>query len=161
MHRPDEKVPFADSIGALALAHQQGKIRFVGLSNVNAAQIEEAVSIVPIVSVQNSYGPANRVAETDGTLDKCRELGLAFLPFSSFGGVAGAKGLGQSGPLADLSTELGISPQRLVLAWLLQKYDRMIPIPGATRNESIEDNAKADEIMLSPDQIAQLEGAFA
>ena len=159
IHRPDDKVPFADSVGALANAHAEGKIRLAGLSNVSAQQIDEAMKIVPIASVQNCYGYGNRGPETDGVLDKCRELGLAFLPFSSFGGVAGAKGLGESGALADVARELGISPQRVVLAWLLQKYERMIPIPGFTRMESIADCAAADEVVLSQGHIARLDVA--
>lgn len=161
MHRPDDKVPFADSIAALAQARQQGKIRMVGLSNVSAAQIDEAIAITPIASVQNSYGLLNRGAERDGVLDKCRELGLAFLPFSPLGGVAGAKELGKTGALAEMARELKISPQRIALAWLLPQYERMIPIPGVSRIESIEDSAQASELALTSEQIGRLNDAFA
>ena len=161
MHRPDDKVPFADSIGAIAEAQQQGKIRFVGLSNVSADQIDEALAITPIASVQNSYGLLNRGAERDGVLVKCRELGLAFLPFGPLGGVAGAKDLGKTGPLADMAKELNLSPQRIALMWLLQKYERMIPIPGVSRIASIEDCAQAAAGVLTTGQIEILNNAFA
>jgi len=159
MHRPDAKVPFADSVGALAEARQQGKIRHIGLSNVDGAQIEEAVSIVPIASVQNSYSLSNRTPERDGSLAKCMELGIAFLPFSPVGGVKGAKSIGASGPVSEIAGELNISPHRVALAWLLHKYERMIPIPGITRVESIEDDAKAAEVVLTQEHMARLENA--
>lgn len=159
IHRPDDEVPFADSVGALAKAKEQGKIRLVGLSNVSVAQIDEALEIVPIASVQNSYGFHNRAPESDGVLEKCRELGLALLPFSSFGGVSGAKGLGQEGALAEVAQELDASPQQVVLAWQLQKYERLIPIPGFSRSETLEDTVRADELSLSPEQIARLDAA--
>ncbi|MBV9851272.1 MAG: aldo/keto reductase [Armatimonadetes bacterium] len=159
-HRPDPNVPFADSVGAFAEARQQGKVKYVGLSNVSPAQIEEALSIVPVISVQNEYSPRHRQPEQDGSLEKCRELGLAFLPWSPLGGIGGAKGIGQEGALAEIARDLGVSPQRVVLAWLLGKYDRMIPIPGASRIESVEDSAKGDEVTLTPDQAARLDAAF-
>ena len=161
MHRPDDRVPFADSVGAMSQARQEGKIRLIGLSNVSASQIEEALKITPIASVQNSYGLLNRGAERDGVLAKCRALGLAFLPFSPLGGVAGAKDLGKTGALAELAQELGMSPQRIALAWILQKDSCMIPIPGFSRVESLEDSAQAENVELTKQQIARLEAAYA
>ena len=159
-HRPDPGVPFADSVGAFAEARQQGKVQYVGLSNVSPAQIEEAAAIVPILSVQNQYSPTHRQPERDGSLDKCRELGLAFLPWSPLGGMGGAKGIGREGAPAEIAQQLGVSPQRVVLAWLLGKYDRLIPIPGASRVESVADSARGDEVTLTPEQAAQLDAAF-
>ncbi len=159
-HRPDPNVPFADSVGAFAEARRQGKVKYVGLSNVSPAQIEEAMGIVPILSVQNQYSPTHRQPERDGSLEKCRELGLAFLPWSPLGGIGGAKGIGKEGPLAEIARDLNVSPQRVVLAWLLGKYDLLIPIPGASRVESVEDSARGDEVSLTPDQAARLDAAF-
>ncbi len=159
-HRPDPAVPFADSVGVFADAHRAGKVRFVGLSNVSPAQIEEALSLVPIASVQNQFSPTHRQPERDGSLDKCRELGIAFLPWSPLGGMGGAKGIGQNETLASIASDLGISPQRVVLGWLLAKYDRLIPIPGASRVESVEDSAHGGEVVLSSEQIERLNGAF-
>ena len=156
-HRPDPNVPFADTVGAFADAKAQGKVKFVGLSNVSPEQIDIANKIVPIVSVQNRYSPIDRTPETDGVLAKCKELGLALLPYSPLGGMGGAKHIGQSseafGKLAD---ELGASPQQVALAWLLSKYDRIIPIPGASRIESVANSAKADGLKLTAEQIARL-----
>jgi aryl-alcohol dehydrogenase-like predicted oxidoreductase len=160
LHAPDGKTPFADSIGAIAEAKQQGKIRLVGLSNVTAAQIEEAAAIVPLASVQNHYSFHSRNPEEDGVLDKCRELGLAFLPYSPFGGMDEAKQLGQTGVLAEVAKQLNSSPQQTVLAWLLRKYDGIIPIPGMSRIESMEDNIKAQDIVVTDAQFEQLNAAI-
>jgi aryl-alcohol dehydrogenase-like predicted oxidoreductase len=159
LHAPDATTPFADSIGAVAEAQQEGKIRLVGLSNVSAAQIEEAAAIVPIATVQNSYSFHYRGPERDGVLDKCRELGLALLPYSPLGGMNDAKDLGRTGILAALARELKASPHQTVLAWLLHRYDRMIPIPGMSRIESLEDSAKAADITLSGEQMEKLDAA--
>ena len=160
-HRPDPNVPYADSLGVFAEAKQQGKVRHVGISNVNPQQIEQAVAIAGAVSVQNQYNPTQRRPETDGSLEKSRELGLAFLPWGPLGGMNGAKGIGQKEELAALAAELGISPQRVVLGWLLAKYDRMIPIPGASRTESVQDSAQGGDVVLTAAQVALLDAAFA
>jgi aryl-alcohol dehydrogenase-like predicted oxidoreductase len=159
LHAPDSKTPFADSVGAIAEAKQHGKIRLVGLSNVNVMQIEEAAAIFPLTSIQNSYSFSSRNPEHDGVLEKCRELGLAFLPYSPFGGMDDAKNLGQTGILAAVAAELNASPQQTVLAWLLQKYEKMIPIPGMSRIQSLEDNVKALNITLTSEQFEQLNAA--
>ena len=162
-HRPDPNVPFADSVGVFAEARQQGKVRHIGLSNVSPQQIDEAIAIAGsdgIASVQNQYSPTHRQPETDGALEKCRELGLAFLPWSPLGGMGGAKGVGKNETLASLAQALGISPQRVVLSWHLAKYDRMIPIPGASRIESVDDSAQGGDTTLSAEQIGALDAAF-
>jgi len=160
-HRPDPNVPFEDSIGAFAEARAQGKVKFVGISNVSAAQIDSAIKIVPIVSVQNRYSPIDRSPERDGVLAKCRELGLALLPYSPLGGMGGAKNIGQSGAFGRVAEALSVSPQQIALAWLLAKYDRVIPIPGASRIASTVDSAKASEIVLTPVQIRELDESVA
>jgi aryl-alcohol dehydrogenase-like predicted oxidoreductase len=158
-HAPDTKVPFEDSIGAIAQAHQAGKIRLVGLSNVSAAQIETARQIVPISVIQNRYGFHHREPEEDGVLEKCRELGITFLPYSPLGGMSGASDLARNGVLSQIAAELGVSPQRVVLAWLLGKYEKMIPIPGVRRIETLEDSAGAADVVLSDEQQARLDAA--
>ena len=160
-HRPDPKVPFADSVGVFAQAHKEGKVRFVGLSNVSPEQIEIALSLVPVASVQNQFSPTHLAPELDGSLQKCRELGIAFLPWSPLGGMGGAKGIGSNETLASIAKELGISPQRVVLGWHLAKYDRLIPIPGASRIESVEDSAHGGDVVLTPEHVARLDAAFA
>jgi aryl-alcohol dehydrogenase-like predicted oxidoreductase len=160
LHAPDSRVPFADSVGALAELRQQGKVRWVGLSNVSAAQIEEARMIVPIASVQNRYNPQSRTPEQDGVLDYCTRNRIAFLPYSPFGGTRGAPMLGTLGRLADEARRRKVSPHRLVLAWMLAKSPIVIPIPGARRTESIEDSARASELELGPSDIQAIEAAF-
>lgn len=159
-HRPDPKVPFGDSVGVLREALDAGKIQFAGLSNVSVAQIDEAMQIVPVVSVQNQFSPTHRAPEEDGVLEHCRNLGLAFLPWSPLGGMGGAKGIGDKGELTQIAHELSISPQRVVLAWHLAKYERSLPIPGASRLESVEDSAKGSDIELSSQQVARLDASF-
>lgn len=157
LHSPDPKIPFADTLGAIAEAFAAGKVKCVGLSNVSAAQIEEAAKAVPIASVQNRYSFTVRTPEQDGTLDKCRDLGIAFLPYSPLGGGGAAGKLNDIQVVTTIAQELGISPQRVVLAWLLQKYDRLIPIPGSTRLASLQDSAGASGVQLTPNQIARLD----
>jgi aryl-alcohol dehydrogenase-like predicted oxidoreductase len=161
LHAPDSRVPFADSVGALAQLVQQGKVRWVGLSNVNVAQIEEARKIVAIVSVQNRWNPEDRSPEKDGVLDYCTRHGIAFLPYSPFGGTRGAPLLGTLGKLADEARRRRVSPYRLVLAWMLAKSPLVLPIPGARRPESIEDCAAADEMELGAADIKAIEAALA
>jgi aryl-alcohol dehydrogenase-like predicted oxidoreductase len=161
-HRPDPNVPYADSVGVFAEAMAAGKVRYVGISNASPEQIEIALGLVPaLVSVQNQYSPTHRNPERDGSLAKCVEHRIAFLPWSPLGGMGGAKGIGGPGsPLAEVAGALGVSPQRVVLAWHLAKYDRMIPIPGASRIESVEDSALGAEVSLSAEQIARLDTSF-
>jgi aryl-alcohol dehydrogenase-like predicted oxidoreductase len=154
-HRPDPNVPIEDSLGALEEARQAGKIKHVGVSNFSVEQIERGLKVTPFISVQNRYSLGVRTPEEDGVLAKCKELGLAFLPYSPLGGIKAAKGEGVSSA-ESIADELGVSPQRVALAWLLTKYDRMIPIPGFSRIESAEDSAKATDVVLSPDQLARL-----
>jgi aryl-alcohol dehydrogenase-like predicted oxidoreductase len=160
LHAPDPSVPLAESVGELASLRAEGKIQHVGLSNVTTRQIEEARGIVPIVSVQNRWNPGDRRPESDGVLPYCTKHGIAFLPYSPFGGASGAKGLAGHGRLAEEAKRRGVSPHRLVLAWMLAKSPVVIAIPGARRVESIVDSAGAAGVELSPSDIAAVEAAF-
>ncbi len=159
-HRPDPKVPFADSVGVLREALDAGKIRYAGLSNVSVEQLEEALQIVPIASVQNQYSPTHLAPQRDGVLDKCRELGIAFLPWSPLGGIGGAKQIGDKGALDEIATELKVSAQQVVLAWHLMKYEREIPIPGVSHISSVENSADATQVELSREQFERLDKSF-
>jgi len=160
LHAPDSRVPFADSVGALAELRQAGKVRHVGLSNVSVAQIEQARTIVPIASVQNRYNPLDRRPEHDGVLDYCTRHRLAFMPYSPFGGSRGAPTLGTLGKLAEQAKRRRVTPYQLVLAWMLAKSPMVIPIPGARQVQSITSSARASEIELSADEINAIEAAF-
>jgi aryl-alcohol dehydrogenase-like predicted oxidoreductase len=160
LHAPDAKVRFEDSVGALAKLREAGKIAHVGLSNVSVAEIETARKIVPIVSVQNRWNPRSRGPEKDGVLAYCTEHGIAFLPYSPFGGASGAQGLSSVGRLADEAKKRGVSPHRLVLAWMLAKSPVVIPIPGARRIESVQDSAQAEALTLSAADVTAIEASF-
>ena len=161
LHAPDPAVPFMESIGELARLRAQGKVAHVGLSNVSVAEIEAASAIVPIVSVQNRWNPRHRAPETDGTLAHCTRHGIAFLPYSPFGGADAARRLGEARSLAAEARQRGVSPHRLVLAWMLAKSPVVVAIPGARRAASIQDSARAAELELTPDDVAAIESSFA
>jgi aryl-alcohol dehydrogenase-like predicted oxidoreductase len=160
LHAPDPSVPLADSVGELARLRTEGKIAHVGLSNVTVEEIEQARAIVPIVSVQNRWNPGDRSPERDGVLAHCTRLGIGFLPYSPFGGAGGAKRLTGVGLLAAEAQRRGVSPHRLVLAWMLAKSPVVLCIPGVRRVESIVDSAKAGDLTLSESDVAEIERAM-
>jgi aryl-alcohol dehydrogenase-like predicted oxidoreductase len=160
LHAPDPAVPFAESVGELARLRTEGKIAHVGLSNVSVEEMDQAVGIVPIVSVQNRWNPQHRAPETDGVLAHCTKLGIAFLPYSPFGGASGAVSLSGVGSLAAEAKKRGVSPHRLVLAWMLAKSAVVIPIPGARRATSVVDSAGAADIDLRAEDVVAVELAF-
>jgi len=156
-HRPDPAVPYADSVGALAELLDEGKIRMAGISNANPEQIRAAQQVLGgrLASVQNQYSPAFRSSEPE--LRLCDEWGIAFLPFSPLGGIGRAGELGDRfAPFAEVARVHGVSPQRVALAWMLAKSPHVIPIPGASRPESIRDSARAPEIQLTEPELANL-----
>jgi aryl-alcohol dehydrogenase-like predicted oxidoreductase len=160
LHAPDPSVPFAESVGALERLRKAGKVKRIGLSNVSAAELAEAQRITPIASVQNRWNPSHRAPEHDGVLAACETAGIAFLPYSPFGGASGAQALGSMRGLAAEAKKRGMSPHRLVLAWMLAKSPVVIPIPGARREESVRDSAAAGELALGTEDIAAVEAAF-
>jgi aryl-alcohol dehydrogenase-like predicted oxidoreductase len=153
-HRPDPAVPYADSIGAIRDLLDAGKIRMAGISNANPQQIREARDILGgrLVSVQNQFSPEFRSSEPE--LELCTELGIAFLPWSPLGGIKAAGSLG--GAFARIAENHGVSPQRVCLAWHLAKSPVSIPIPGASRPETITDSAAADTLTLTAEDLAAL-----
>ncbi|MFI6483509.1 aldo/keto reductase [Nonomuraea sp. NPDC050663] len=157
-HRPDPKVDYAEAMGTLKEIHDAGKARMLGLSNADPDQIRLARSILgdALVSVQNEFSPRFRSSEPE--LRLCDELGLAFLPWSPLGGARQAGGLGgRHTAFEEVAAEVGVSPQRVCLAWMLAKSPVVIPIPGASRPESIIDSAAAVELRLSAEQLARLD----
>jgi aryl-alcohol dehydrogenase-like predicted oxidoreductase len=160
LHAPDPVVPIAESVGEIARLREEGKVARVGLSNVTVQEIDEARAIVPIVSVQNRWSPGHRRPETDGVLAHCTKHGIAFLPYSPFGGASGAKRLAETGRLGEEAQRRGVSAHRLVLAWMLAKSPVVIAIPGVRRVESAVDSAKASDMVLSADDVRAIERAF-
>jgi len=158
-HRPDPTVPYAESIGALRDLLDEGKIRMAGISNASPEQIRQADQILGgrLASVQNQFSPAFRSSEPE--LRLCDELGIAFLPWSPLGGISTA-GEGATHAAFDrVGQAHGVSPQQVCLAWMLAKSPVVIPIPGASRPETIRDSAAAAELALSPEEIAGLDAA--
>jgi aryl-alcohol dehydrogenase-like predicted oxidoreductase len=159
-HRPDPKTPYEDSVGAIRDLLDEGKIRMAGISNANPDQIRQANEILGgrLVSVQNQFSPAFRSSEPE--LELCDELGIAFLPWSPLGGISKASDLGSKHPaFHQLAAELGVSPQKLTLAWMLAKSPVVIPIPGASRPETIRDSYSAVDLTLTADQVATLDAS--
>jgi aryl-alcohol dehydrogenase-like predicted oxidoreductase len=156
-HRPDPKVPFEESVGAMADLQREGKVRMVGLSNVSVAQIDAAQRLVKIVSVQNEFNPWQRRDEANGVLAACAERGIAYLPYSPFGGSGRAQGLGDLGPVGAVARARGATPYQVILAWLLAKSPVIIPIPCSTRVAGVRDNLGAATLTLTPEEIDALE----
>ncbi|GAB2979005.1 aldo/keto reductase [Streptomyces pseudoechinosporeus] len=159
-HRPDPRVPYAESVGAIRDLLDAGKIRFAGISNADPDQIRQAGEILGgrLVSVQNQFSPAFRSSEPE--LELCAELGIAFLPWSPLGGIAQAGELGSLfAVFADVARAHGVSPQQVCLAWMLAKAPVVIPIPGSSRPETIRDSVAATELKLSAEELARLDAA--
>ncbi|MFG1947663.1 aldo/keto reductase [Nonomuraea sp. NPDC048826] len=162
LHKPDPAVPFAESVGVLRDLLDEGKIRMVGVSNVNVAQMREAHRELDgrLVSVQNRYSPA--VRESEPELRLCGELGIAFLPWSPLGGISRSAleredaEAAEHTPFHAIARERGVSPQQVCLAWLLAAGPWVIPIPGASRPASIRDSAAAARLTLTDEELVRL-----
>ncbi|MCE6995714.1 aldo/keto reductase [Saccharothrix sp. S26] len=158
-HRPDPKVPTAESVGALAELLDEGKIKLAGVSNFDPAQIREANQVLGgrLASVQNQFSPAFRSSEPE--LELCAELDIAFLPWSPLGGMSAAGQLGERfAAFAEVGRDHGASPQQVCLAWMLAKAPQVVPIPGSSRPESISDSADAVHLRLSEEELKRLDG---
>nr|SBO96991.1 oxidoreductase [Nonomuraea gerenzanensis] len=156
-HRPDPKVPYEETIGALKELHDAGKIQAAGISNANPEQIRLAHRILggALVSVQNEYSPRFRSSEPE--IDVCAELGLAFLPWSPLGGIGRTGELRErNAAFIEIADAHGVSPQQVCLAWELARSPVVIPIPGASRPETIVDSAAAASLELSAEELARL-----
>jgi aryl-alcohol dehydrogenase-like predicted oxidoreductase len=159
-HRPDPRVDYADSVGAIRDLLDAGKIRYAGISNANPAQIRLSNEILDgrLVSVQNQFAPDFRSSEPE--LSLCAELDIAFLPWSPLGGISRAGDLGSRfAPFAKIAEDRGVSPQQVCLAWMLAKAPVVIPIPGSSRPETIRDSAAAVHLTLSEAELAELDAA--
>jgi aryl-alcohol dehydrogenase-like predicted oxidoreductase len=153
-HRPDPNVPYAETIGAFKELRDEGKVRWVGVSNASVAQIEEACSIVDVVAVQNQLSLEYTSPIVKGEVSLCEERGIAFLPWSPLGGIPRAgEAARRHGAVRDAAAAHGVSPQQVALAWLLALSPVVIPIPGASRPESIEDSVRAIELELTADEL--------
>ena len=151
LHRPDRRVPFEDSVWALAELRDEGKIRHVGLSNVGVREIELALDIVPIVSVQNRYNLTDRSSEA--VIETCEREGIAFIPWFPLATGDLAR---PGGDLEEIAHRHGATPAQVALAWLLAKSPVMVPIPGTSSVRHLEENFAATELELSDEEVATL-----
>mgnify|MGYP000279364624 CR=1 FL=1 len=159
-HRPDPEVPYADSVGAIRDLLDAGTIRQAGISNANPEQIRLAQEILGgrLAAVQNQFSPAFRSSEPE--LELCDELGIAFLPWSPLGGISSAGALGDRfAAFGRVAADRGITPQVVCLAWEMAKSPGVIPIPGASRPESITNSVQAAEVTLTADELSMLDAA--
>jgi aryl-alcohol dehydrogenase-like predicted oxidoreductase len=138
LHAPDPKVPYEDSIGALKELQDEGRIRHIGVSNVSVEELEQARAIVDVVSVQNRYNLSDR--DSEDVLEACEATGIAFIPWF---------------PLA----RGNVAEPGRALAWLLARSPVMLPIPGTSSIEHLEENVAAAQIELSPSEMEEIGGA--
>jgi aryl-alcohol dehydrogenase-like predicted oxidoreductase len=159
LHRVDPHVPLDDSVGALANLRTEGKVRLIGLSNVSLPQLQAAERITPIASVQNRYNLRDR--GDDALIDYCAARGIAFIPYSPLG----AHPFDKTAKLVETDDEalkgvaarLRVTPGQVALAWLLYRAGNIVPIPGTTSPEHLEENARALDVRLSAEDIMDLE----
>ena len=151
LHRPDSRVPFERSIETLASLREEGKIRHVGLSNVTADQLAVAARIVPVVSVQNRYNLNDRRSEA--VLRACERAGIAFVPWLPLGTGRLAR---PGGPLREAASRHGATVPQVALAWLLARSPVMLPIPGTSSVEHLEENVAAARVRLSAGEVEAL-----
>jgi aryl-alcohol dehydrogenase-like predicted oxidoreductase len=149
LHRIDPDVPEADQFGALEQLRQEGKIRWVGLSEVGIGAIERARQTLPIVSVQNRYNVQERTWDT--VVDYCAREGLAFLPWYPLA----AGGL-SSGAVSTVAARHGATPMQVALAWLLARSPTMVPIPGTSKVTHLEENMASAGLHLTGDDLEAL-----
>ena len=155
LHAPDPEVPFEDSVGTLADLKAEGKIRLVGVSNVDLEELEIARGIVDVASVQNRYNLHDR--ESDDVIDRCEQLGIAFFPWFplAVGRLAAVRGRSRSA-LARIARAHGATSAQVALAWLLARSPVMVPIPGTSSIEHLEENVEAAAVRLSEDEVEEL-----
>lgn len=184
-HRVDPNVPIEDTVGAMAALVQQGKVRYLGLSEAAPATIRRANAVHPISALQTEYSLWSRDPE-DEILPTLRELGIGFVPYSPLGrgflsgqftkpedlpaddyrrhsprfqGENFHKNLELVDKVTAIATQKGVTPSQLALAWLLAQGDDIVPIPGTKRRKYLEENVGATEVTLTPDELSQIEAA--
>jgi aryl-alcohol dehydrogenase-like predicted oxidoreductase len=164
-HAPDAGVPFEDSVGAFAALQKQGKVRWVGLSNVSVKQIEQASRIVPIVTVQNRLSPFFREALKrellfgESVVDHCARNGIGFLAYSPVGGGRLNKKLPNNPVLVPIARKHGVSAHAVAIAWVLSRGPTVIPIPAGRNPDHVRDAMGAGDIQLSPEEVDAIDRA--
>lgn len=157
LHAADPKYSIESTLVPVKEALDQGLIKYVGVSNLSVEQIQRAMRIIPIVSVQNQHNPWHRNPEFDGVLEFCEKNNLNFFPWSPVGGSHRFKRLLEIRPLTDLAQSKSCSVYSLILTWLRQKSPCVVPIPGATKISSIEDSVSSLNVHLSHNDMAKID----
>jgi pyridoxine 4-dehydrogenase len=150
LHAPDPEVPLEESMGALKDLQEAGKVRHVGVSNVTVEELERARAVVDVVSVQNHYNLTSR--DSEDVLQACERDGLGFIPWFPLA-------TGRVPQLKEVATAHDATPRQVALAWLLQHSPVMLPIPGTSSIDHLEENTAAAQLRLSDDEMAALDGA--
>jgi len=153
LHRIDPKVPVEDQLGALRHLRAHGKIKHIGLSEVSVKQIQHARTIVPIVSVQNRYSITDRGSED--VLEYCEQEKLGFIPWFP---LAAGRVSGFESPIGRIAARWKATPSQVALAWLLARSPVMLPIPGTSRVEHLEENVAAAELKIDANKMRELDG---
>ena len=148
LHSPDPQVPYEDSVGALKELQDEGKIRHVGISNVSLEELAQARGIVEVVTVQNRYNLTDRHSED--VLEACEQAGIGFIPWFP---LATGRLAEPGGPLDEVAQAHDATPAQIALAWLLARSPVMLPIPGTSSIEHLEENVAATQIRLSSDEV--------
>ena len=159
LHTPDPKVPLAETVGALAGLQRQGKIRWIGLSNVSVAEIRQAEAQVRVTTVQNRLNPFFREALTEGVVEYCTRQAIGFLAYSPIGGGRLNRKLPGHPVLQPMATRLGVTPHALVLAWVLARSPAVIVIPSARTVEHAVDSTTAADLELSEADLSAITAA--
>jgi aryl-alcohol dehydrogenase-like predicted oxidoreductase len=155
LHWVDPKVPLDESVGELARLRSEGKIRHIGLSNVTLAELQRAQAIAPVVSVQNPYSVIDRAS--DDVLGYCERAGLAFVAYGPLGfGGARKDATPAAARLADVADRRGLSLQQAMLAWLLARSPQILPIPGTTSIEHLEEDIAAAGVVLTSTEMSAI-----
>jgi pyridoxine 4-dehydrogenase len=154
LHAPDPQVPLEDSLGALRELQEEGKIRHIGVSNVSTEELERARAVVDVVTVQDRFNLVDR--GTESVLDACERASIGFIPWFPLATGDLAR---SGGPLEELASSHGATPGQLALAWLLARSPIMMPIPGTSSIEHLEENLAAERISLDDDELERLAAA--
>jgi len=156
LHTVDPAVPLEESLGELVRLREEGKIRAIGLSNVNARHLDDALRLTPIAAVQNRCNVLDTRDFDSGLVERCRERGVAYVPYSPVGGHSGHRRLDQYPALARVAAKHGTTPYVIALAWLLAQGPHIVPIPGASKVTSIESSLTAPRVRLDAEDLAAL-----
>ena len=154
LHRPDPKVPYEESVGALKQLQDEGKILHIGISNASVDQLETARGIAEVISVQNRFNLTDR--SSDDVLERCRGARHRLHPLGS---SRGRRSAGPGGPVDEIAERHGATAGQVALAWLLRRSPVMLPIAGTSSVEHLEENIAAATLELSDEEVAALDSA--